>query len=184
MAPLPQNNTDRVIVDYTTGAKAHKLSARFSGSATISQALTALAAFLDTLQPILVGNWAILGVRFQQQGGDISVPVSPGPLAGFSGGNAAPSLNLREEPRALTFVGRSGTSGRKVSLAVYGANFTTPSNYRYTSDEATDIEAAVEVLNDAQANNVFCVIDGSDALWYPYADVNYNSYWETQARRG
>jgi hypothetical protein len=81
-------------------------------------------------------------------------------------------------PVALNFIGRS-PGGRRVRLELfsYGGGLST---YRLTSAESTPVLNAIAILNGTAGT--FQAIDGLDPVWYPYANVLVNAYWQRAVR--
>lgn len=180
---LPANNTARLFVDYTTGRLNHSLVVRYDGILSLSQVTTGVATFLEAVRNVLPQQWAVTGARVQEAGSLFSLPTALGDLDGFVGTNGSPTVNENDEPRQVTFTGRSLASGRNVRVGLFGLLFTTPSTYRLTRDGlATNVGSALDVLAAQSFGGVFVAIDGANVLWNQYANVNYNSYWESDAR--
>lgn len=188
MAPLPPNTTSRVFIDYITGNAAtsqeHTLAIRGFGPVTNTDDVQ--ARFLGFVQAIGAGNlpagWRVLRVRLQQAGSDFSLPVDrTAGVAAFVGTGSA--LAVWNEPRELTWQGRSFTSGRRVDFSVYGIQAPASDNYRFPSGggSPTWVAATVNYLNGNPVG-IWTTIDGTAPTWYPYVNVNYNSYWETRQR--
>jgi hypothetical protein len=186
VAPLPQNSTARYFFDYVTGnaatSREHTAQMRCSNATSESAAQEGFWALLDAMGTARFGSgWRVIRVRYQPAGVDFSVPVAlNATLASFigTGGNISPPSEAIE----LTFQGRSFASGRRGDVSLYGTvGYSLTTNYRLTPGEATWVAAAVAVLNAAESD-LWRAIDGSRLTWYPYANWNYNSYWERKLR--
>jgi len=177
MAPLPPNSTDRFFLDYSDGVNSHTISWRWQLiSQTISDAMDACHAFLLAIEPKLY-LITVLGARVQLQGESVSVPTGWTGDTTYGSG-AMPAVNA---PRELRFQGRSG-SGRRVSVSVYGGNFSTPATYRIVAGADADFDAGIAQLILAADIGSWIAIDGLGPLVYTFVSVNFNSYWEEQAR--
>lgn len=191
MAPLPTNGTARVFVDYitrTSGGLEHTLQVRYVGPADGGQA--AQQAVLNLLTALGPANfnegWQVLRVRVAPVGSNFSVPVAllPG-LDAFVGTDATP-LARYQEALEVTFQGRSPLSGRRVDISLYGltawsTNF--PEDFRVPAAGANWVALAVAALESGVSdNNTFFAIDGTAPIWQPYANLNFNSYWERRLR--
>lgn len=191
MAALPQNNTDRVFIDYITGnsstSREHTLAIRKNGATTAEDTQVRFLALLNAFgaASFRVG-WRVLRVRLQLLGTDFSIPqlVDTG-LAAFVG-----TFNTGYTPRVEaveeTFQGRSGTSGRRVDISLYRAATDAADNFR-TPGGATGLPAVVRaVVSSLQLSSstvgCFLTIDGNVPTWYDYMNSNYNSYWEARSR--
>jgi len=175
MAPLPHNNTDLVIVDYSQGPRNHSFEVRVDTLSEIEAIETVIGAFLVAVGG-LVGAAEITAVRGQAAGSNISLPFPISSLVGTTFGVG--TTNNETVPFFLNFVGRS-TGGRRVSLALFGKSGSL-SDYRLTSSEETEIAAAVAILNGSEGT--FLAIDDLPAIWYPYANVGVNAYWQRKQR--
>lgn len=191
MAPLPQNSTDRLFVDYITGETAtaleHTLQVRMSGGqANVVVVQGRVLAVLNALTPIAFRlGWRVLRCRFQAQGTDFSIPVSvvPGLAAflGSGGGDYQPRMEAVED----TFQGRSNVTGRRVDLSLYRAVTDAFSNFRVPNGPTgfpAAVGNAVANLNSSAGDGAFLAIDGNPPTWYQYLNQNYNSYWERRLR--
>ena len=191
MAPLPQNNTDRLFLDYVTGnsptSREHTFQVRFSGGqgqlATVqSRALGFLSAPTASFYR---DGWRVIRARYQAGGTNFSVPVSLiSGLAAFVGNNT-PTYAERFEAVEITFQGRSFSSGRRVDVSLYTALSDAQLNFRVPTGPTAlpaQLGAMVAQLNGASADNAFLSIDGTFASFYSYANYNYNSYWERRSR--
>ena len=182
MAPLPANNTRVHFFRYFTGRVSHFFQVRSVGSASNETVFDAVQEFLDGLAPWLPEEWLLEGVSVRQAGADISLPLAlPAGLAAFRGDDTSPEGEA-SEPKEFNFVGRTA-GGRRVELSVYGVQLPFVPSYRYP---ATGSGVPLSAAYDALISNtgVFIGIDGLAASWYPYINVNNNSYWEARARRG
>ena len=177
LEPLPANSTSRLWVDYDDGVNEHTLLVRFfNGGSTFSEAMVAahnvLSAFGTSLY--LIG---ITGARWADVGDDISTPVTWTGDATY-GVDPMPTLLA---PRETRFLGRT-PGGRKASWSFYGVKYTTPDTYRINTGDIAFVAAVLADLATAQSNGNFVGIDNGNPVNYPYANVNFNSYWEKEAR--
>lgn len=174
MAPLPPESTARYYADYSTVGKNHTLVVRATAALSPASFGTLIDSFWTALGS-LVFTTTLNTVRFSASGSNVSNPVT----CGFEGtvyGAAAGTVD--SAPVALNFIGRS-TSGRRVRGMVfsYSGAFST---YRLTSAEDAAIANTVAVMNGA--TNAFLAIDGTSPIWYPYANVLVNAYWQRAVR--
>lgn len=175
MAPLPQNNTARYVVHYTSGGREHVQEWRSQPPASP----TAMAAFLNQVwsdaSPILF-HAHILKTVFYAQGADFGTDVV---MPGFDGqdyGSGDPTNNTAA--LFLNFVGR-GNDGRRVRVSFYSPIGTDPS-WRFNGGEDTHVD---DVVADLRSNSVNLKSIGGGAVnWYDYANVGYNAYWQRKRR--
>jgi hypothetical protein len=177
MAPLPQNNTARLWVDYNDGENDHSLQVRFlAPDTTLAIAMTYAGEFFEAIEDFLY-EITINGARFAAAGSDISLPAT---WSGASTYGTDPMPTLLA-PRETRWVGRT-QNGRRVSFSVYGCKYTSPDTFRIVSDGANLPNLGVVLINDASDDGAFVAIDGFRPTMKNYVDVNFNSYWEAEAR--
>lgn len=174
MAPLPHNNTGIFFVDYIVTGVEHTVEVRASPVVSPASFGPLMNTFFTSISTLLF-SLTVLGVRFQAAGSNVANPVVTsidGAVYGTGGGTGD------DVPKALNFIGRS-TAGRRVRLMVFGYNGSV-SAYRLTPAENTNIGTAVDHLNTT--SGCFLSIDGLEPIWYPYANVLFNAYWQRQVR--
>lgn len=174
MAPLPHNNTPIYFLDYGTVQHVHTLEVRATAAVSPATFGSIMDAFLTQLSPVL-NLLEVTGARFQAAGSNFANPVTV-TIAGQTYGDGVGADG--DEAKALNFVGRS-SGGRRVRLMLFGYKANT-SDFRVTAAENTAVAAAIGTLNNTA--NAFLAIDGVDPVWYPYANVIYNAYWQRKAR--
>jgi len=174
LAPLPHNNTAIYYVDYSVDQREHTTEVRFDGAVSP-------AAFGASFGGLLTDNIAnlnlitILGVRHQVQGSNVSNPVTTGIEGNTYGVGVTGPDNV---PKFLNFIGRS-SGGRRVRLMLFGFKGAI-STWRFTTVENAGVSAGVARMN--AASGLYLAIDAVEPLWYPYANIGYNAYWQRKAR--
>lgn len=180
VSPLPPSNTGRLYVDYTDGQHQHTFVVRFAANSTPAAASARALAFLTPLLPVLPDEWQVLALRQSAAGSDVTFPFSDPALEGLAGTSVS-ALSPVNGPRQVNWQGRGSASGRRVRVGLYGLIISTPENYRLEQASWTAaFENAYQALRGSL--NTFVTIAGDDPVWYPYANVNFNSYWETEQR--
>lgn len=192
VATLPANNTARWFFDYITGSASysleHTVALRFNQVLPGSGDTDPQTRFLNILQAFATTafrpGWRIIRVRYQGAGTLFSLPVTPiAGLAAFVGTGPGAGGSSITETQEATFQGRSFTSGRKVDFSLYGLVAAMPETFRYTGATPAYLPAVVTALNNFSTAPIV-TIDGSTATWYPYMNMNFNSYWERRQRAG
>lgn len=191
MARLPANNTVTLFIDYRTQLNGveHTMQVRpLSGDGgDITAAQQTVLDMLNALGPtFLRTGWRVLSVRGRQANSSVTAPVPILPaLQAFAGTNNNSYSDDREAVE-MRFVGRSLTTGTRVGLSIFGIAGNIPVG-RFRITAATPTWGA-SVVNAAAALNAGATnartIDGTIPLWYSYANINYNSYWERRIRTG
>ena len=174
MAPLPPNSTAQFFVDYSAATRNHTFGVRVNGLESPSAFGTHLHSFLLAVSPEFYPI-TINAVRFQAAGTNFSSPVVTGE-EGTIFGTGTPTVD--QAPFALNFRGRT-SGGRRSGLEPFGYKGIT-SSWRITDAENVNVAAGLAVVI-AQAN-AWLGIDGLKPVWYPYANVVHNAYWQRKVR--
>lgn len=177
MAPLPDNNTDCLWLDYTDGQNDHSFQVRFAGGVgKLADVMDYVDQFFTALDGILY-LLTVGGCRYRLEGTTVSLPLVWSGAATY--GTFAMPATLA--PRQVCFLGRD-TAGRRVRWFVFGWDAAPPTAFRIGTGTGSPFEAAAGVLGAGQLDDTFLSISGLDPILYGYVDVNYNSYYEEKAR--
>lgn len=177
MAPLPENSTARLWVDYNDGVNDHSLQVRFDApDTTLGIAMTHADNFLTAIAGDLY-EITVNGARFAAAGSNISLPAT------WTGGAVYGSdpMPVLLAPRETRWVGRT-QNGRRVSFSIYGGKYVSPDTFRIISSGSNLPNLGVIAINAASDDGAFVAIDGFRPTMKNYVDVNFNSYWEAEAR--
>jgi len=186
---LPENNTNRVFVDYvtnTTDGVEHTFFLRFKGSDRTAAAAQGVAK--DLLVAVggaqFRGSWKVIRVRTQMATEAFSFPQAVLPALGAFVGTAGGGYARDRNSEYATFVGRSPTSGRRSLISLYGLVAPIPSTLRAngSSNGTNYVSLACNVLQAATA--VLAAVDGTSVVWYYYVNFGRNSYWQKRLRIG
>ena len=190
MAPRPPESTGRVWIDYTTGsgatAQEHTVMLRYNSlaGATVIGALSALG-FVITAPGAgaYCTGWKALRARATVTGQVVSIPQSlPTSLVSFVGTGVS-SVTREDEARETRFVGRGVPSGRRGSLSLYGLlpSIFNGADFRIDASAEGVIGDMLEALDELDLGYAVNIA-GERLTFYPYANWQYNSYWESQMR--
>jgi len=191
MAQFAPNNTGRVFVDYVTGnqaySKEHTLTLRPGPSAASASDIAFQFLSLIGVSNFLTG-WRPIRLRVQGAGEDFSFPVEmESNLAAFVGTGSVSGFTEAFEAVQHTLQGRTASSGTRASIQLYGIRSQIPTKFRFLPSEAPFngwLPAMLTALNASEAGLPLVAVDNVRPIWYPYINVNYNSYWEGAIRRG
>lgn len=176
MAPLPDNNTPTLFVDYTSGGQTHTSEVRLPSGASSGSAAVAAGVMAIVMKALLFPSDSITGARFRQAGSSVSFPVTFTPVVGTQGGTPDDD----NKPNFVSWTGRS-IDGRRVKFTVFtravqpalqGYRDTTPS----TGEQAV---LAALTDNDVDART----ISGQAPIWNTYVNYGANAYYQRKARR-
>lgn len=181
MAPLPENNTNRLFLDYEGPSGQHSLLFRandtIDGPAMIDQ--------ISTVLPELLAVWNtqtnISGWRFGEAGSSVTLPLE-GPTGT---GSAGVAVGPADYPAFVAFVGRS-VLGRRWRLTLYETQTLPDTDYRLPEAQMPATLAALHTALESVYFNPgtqFCAIDGAQVLFYSYVNTGYNAYQQRKRRR-
>lgn len=192
LPPLPENNTDRLFIKYTTGggttAQEHTMGIRFNAAiASPSDIMLDIADALGnaTNEGQLFSGWQVLSAEVQAEGAAVRLPVAvPAALLAIlgTGGSGA---SQADQAREVRFVGRGLTSGRKVTLSIYGIieGAIREPDFRFeppSGDLLFDLGNTIRGIGLTGA--AYSTIAGDATNWYEYVNWQYNSHWESEQR--
>lgn len=176
MPALPPSNTRRLWVLYNDGVNDHKLMVRGDTDVNAGDLMDVVHNVLTELTPALYAI-SVAGAEFADVGTNVSNPVSWTGSSGYGSG-AMPDVNA---PREVSFEFRSA-DGRLGSYSIFGMNIATPPAYRILYGANADLDGAWALWVAAHNVGTLCTISGQKGVFKTYYNVNFNSYWEVQAR--
>lgn len=178
MAPAPDNQTNILFIDYTSGFNEHTMQFRFAPTVLAAAAWTAAFPFLEALEPGLNNNWGIVGARWKAAASEFTVPVGIPGILTPSGG----VLDPIDAPRFVAYQGRGITDGRRWTLKVFGFVFASEPDYRLEINDNLNLVNGRSALLDMAANDGLRTIANSEVDLYPYNNWGYNAYWQRRSR--
>lgn len=175
LPPLPEHNTPRYFLDYEGDMGKRTAQIRSDPSLSHTSVAQAIAAYVELLRPITYMAVVFTSLRFAPAGSNVSNPVDWTSVAGTANTTQVGA----DYPRFISFAGRS-TSGRLVRLFHYGCTLAQTNDFRIQLAENTVVTAIRDFLNDQAL--AFLTIDGTRAVWKPYANAGYNAYHQRKRR--
>lgn len=191
MAPLPENSTMRVWLDYTSVGVPHSLMFRPSSNPDPTEAEQMGTALANHLSNIMLSSDSVYAMRMALPGSDFSVPLQLIPVQGvITPGNST----WLEDPDSaqISITGRSTASGRDVKWSFftpYNFGAAWPTNNRYQAGSPGAL-AAFRTLFDGfvAGNNAVSIpvvaIDNATVGLNGYTNIRKNGYRQTKQRRG
>lgn len=178
MAPLPDNSTSRIFVDYSDQYHNHTWEVRYSAiNSSSGSAMLYLHAVLQALVPGLY-TLTILGARDQHANSLITSPLT-WPHNATYGAGVNPAIRA---PLQTMFLGRTPL-GRRWRFSVFGMIAGPIANFRISSALNADVAAAYAAIVTAHAASNFTGIDGGIPALYDYVSQNYNNRYEVAAHQ-
>lgn len=192
LPPLPENNTDRLFIAYTTGggatAQNHTMSIRYDQAfAQPSDIMLDMAdAFTDAgADTQLFLGWQVTGAETQLAGSQVRLPVSvPAALLAVVGSGQA-AATQSEQAREVRFIGRGLSTGRKVSMSIWGIVTAAirEADFRFEPTAGDLLANQLLTMRGLGLTGVaYTTIAGEPTNWYTYVNWQYNSHWESEQR--
>lgn len=192
LPPLPENNTDRLFIYYTSGggatAQEHVFTVRYNSA--IAQPFDIMSDLGETmsdagLAAVLLTGWQVLRAETQAQGSQFRFPVSVPTTLSSIIGTAVQTVTPSTQAREVRFIGRGLTSGRRVSMSWYGLadGAVESADFRFTPTPAGPLaDVLLFVRGLGLTGAAWTNIGGGTTNWYEYVNWQYNSHWETEQR--
>lgn len=188
LPPLPENNTTRLFLDYTSLGRKHTLLLRMNGQPTPTAMNAVYEGAATAMSLIMLSSDSITGARVSLEGDDFTLPFEVEPKTGAL--NPA-TQQWAEDPESsfLSLPGRS-SRGRKLALKFFSPARVAarPANNRFAAGQATAIDnfrAAfiAGVTGDFESGAQICAIDGFPIVWSSYVNIAFSAYWQRRQRR-
>lgn len=189
LPPVPENNTARIWLDYTSMQIEHSLMVRPAVALAISERSAVAQAFATVMSSRMLDIDSVFGARYSAPGASFSVPITFDPVEGVV--TVAGNVWLQDpESTALSIVGRSNTTGRDVRYTLFtgAAVGTWPSNNRYEPGEQAVIDTfrlnMTELIEGGGTLDwPMVTVDGTFITVYQYVNISQNAYWQRKQRR-
>lgn len=176
MAPLPDNLTARLFIEYTSMGVAHTMLVRLEPSATAADAALVYADITTILKARMDTDDSFTGARFSAAGGNLSFPM---PVSAVSG-TAAYSPTDDRRAFFYSWTGR-GTDGRDAKVSFFSPVYGTEGNYRLDPGDDAVFGAMATYLNASSEEIV--AVSGAPTVWHTYVNMGVSAYWQRKLRR-
>lgn len=189
MPDFAPNVTPRYKAHYVVATHPHSIQFRVARGTNDGDGILAgrthANALFAAFAAILFEDFHWVSAEYAHQDSDLFFPATlPTAVTGLT---LLTAMSPADEIMHLTFSGR-GAGGSKVSVHVYGTNFTldlTPqgvfSDWILTGAENAGVASA---LTSLAANGDLRAIDNTAVTWRQQATIKLNDYWLRQLRKG
>jgi len=185
MAPLPDNSTARLFLDYTSRHVEHTLLLRFDGD--LPSAGSYATGYAEILANRMFDDDSFFRARFSDAGADFSLPIAftavPGAIP------AATTNSWAQDPESafVSFVMRGLTTGRRSRVEFFTGVPTPswPSDNRYNPGDAAPIDTLRINFQNAAASGgtlPLITVGGDEVTVYGYVNIALNAYWQRKQR--
>lgn len=180
MAPLPTNNTGRLVVKYSANGREHSIMFRYAGGGAPGvDFIERVDDFFIAANWVMPTDWTFIEWFYYEEGLNVSVPLSGAPTP-FAGGLTPFQSSM---PGFVSCIGR-GTSGRRARLYLLGAAYSPAAaigdtgDYRVYGSEESNIAALIFAATQLEVVTIF----GDAVFWKDYVNLGFNAYWQRQGR--
>lgn len=188
MAPLPDNLTARLFLDYTSAGVTHTIMFRPATDLNVTEQGVMANGWASIMANRMLNTDSVFGVRYSAALTNFSTPILYSPIFGTV---TAAGNTWGEDPESacLSFVARSTTSGRRGRFTFFTPISSTlwPNDNRYNPGDS----APVDTLRINWQNGVkfgtpasvpsLCA-DGTFQEVYSYVNISKNAYWQRRQR--
>lgn len=175
MAALPPSSTARVKIQYTVSGFDHVVQVRYKAPDTTDDVIAGFNDLITAIGPLLLES-TFVQASVAAIGSDIFNPLAGDWPVGWGDS----TQGNYSSAQFYDFVGRS-LDGRRVRLTLFGAQVIQDGgDFRINTVENANVDAAVQVLNDAEGT--FLSINGFQPVWYSYVNTGVNAYWRNKIR--
>lgn len=189
MAPLPDSNTGRLYLDYTSASVPHTLIVRFDGTQTAANLQSAAAIVANHMAQAMVNSDSVFAARASQEGQEFSLPVT---FTSVPGVRTLAGNIWTEDPDSAFYclTGRSNTQARRWKLlhfTIYNFGSSWPVDNRYSAGENATVDAVrtgwAQILAGQASMPFPCVaIDAGPIVMNAYANIAKNAYRQRKQR--
>jgi hypothetical protein len=170
LPPLPENNTIRAWLKYTSQGEQHELCFRVPLTATTTDAHTVAVALANGLKSLMNTTDSFQALRISNVGSNLSFPVAWTAIAGTG---SAPG-DASDKAEFISVVGRSA-GGYRCRLTFFTAYYVQNNGYR--------INVATPLYNTAISTTpALASIEGVPVIWNAYTNRGFNAYWQRELR--
>lgn len=177
MAPLPDNLTARLFVDYTSGGTEHTTLIRLESSATSSDAATMYGLFTTATKAMMSPTDAFTGARFSAAGSNVSFPIAVSSVVGTASGGP---FDPDKRANFISVTGRSA-DGRDAKIGLFTV-WENPDIAGFRNDTPSGAEAAFVTWATTNAANLRSASD-EQVIWNTYVNRGVSAYWQRKLRR-
>lgn len=189
LPPVPENNTARIWIDYTSLGIRHSMMVRPAVALAISERASVAQAFATVISNRMLTSDSCFGARYSAPMTDFSVPIPFVPVNGVVtiAGNV-----WAQDPESvqLSITGRSHTTGRDVRYTLFSPVSTDPypAKNRYLPGQSAVIDTFRENLvglveGGGMLDWPMVTVDGTFVTCNDYVNISGNGYWERKQRR-
>lgn len=188
MPPLPQNNTARIWIDYTSKGRKHSMMVRAAGTPSSVNASEQATAIANYLKGSMLATDSFLSARMSLAHSAFSLPISfiavPGSLPGST-------VQYQEDPDSTmwSLTGRGAVTARKWRFDFYTAvshGAPWPDNNRFENGEYPDLDGVrvglLAILIGESAVLPAVTVEGDVPVVNAYWNIRKNGYWQTKQR--
>jgi hypothetical protein len=169
LSPLPEWNTPRVLIQYTSVGEPHTLDLRVPIGTVKADAISPTQDVIDAMLPCMDGADDVTGALWIPAGTNVAQTLAVTPGSGVLSG-----LNTTDEAKTV-FISATGRSddGRKVRWTFFNNASYGETTFR---KNVIDFASVFQALYASISGNTFWVTkSGEEPTWHTYFNIGLNS---------
>lgn len=170
LPPLPDNNTDRVWLKYTSVLVEHELMFRPPAGTSTTVMIAMATSLANGLKAAMSTADSFVSLRYSPANSTLSFPLPWSPIAG----TATATTDVDNKAKFMALSGRSA-GGYRCRMTFFTANIADTSGFRVNT--ASTMYTVVTGISPT-----FRAVDGLGVAWNAYTNIGYNAYWQRQFR--
>jgi hypothetical protein len=175
LPPLPENNTDRAWLKYTSAGVEHELCFRLPSATPQSTFITVATAIANAMKNMLTTADAFTGLRHADAGSNLSFPLAWTAIAGTN----STSWELEDKAHFWALSGRS-LDGYRCKVTFFSVYVDDTKQYRTPAPGTGGAGQFYSAITGASPSLVS--VSGAAMIWNAYINQGYNSYWQRELR--
>lgn len=185
MAPLPENSTARLFLDYTSRGVGHTMLLRLEG--TLPSPGAYAAGYAAIFAQRMFDDDSFYRARYSEAGTNFSLPIDFTVVPGVVPSATTNSWAQDPESVFLSLIMRGNETGRRARVEFFTGVPATPwpADNRYNPGDSSVIDALRENFTDAAETGgelPLLTIGGDEVTVYGYVNVASNAYWQRKQR--
>jgi hypothetical protein len=176
VAPLANNLTARLFVEYTSGGTEHTTLIRLEATATSTDGATMYGLFTTAAKGLMDTSDSFTGARFSAAGSNVSFPITVSAVVGTAAVSEVQDLDAN-------FISATGRSldGRRSRVGFFTVSAIQGSqNYRISAPSG----AYATFLNFFTTNAAnLRSASNSQVTWNSYLNYGISAYWQRELRK-
>lgn len=178
LPPLPEDNTPRGYINYTSGGISHVMQARFPTGSAFGPIADALSEIATVMLPVMATTDSVQTYEASEAGSNVRFIIG---TDGRLGTNASGVVNDLNSSAAFSVTGK-GSDGRLVACSFFTVVAGSFVDVRIAIGVAAPILADWYAGVTANPEVPLVNIGGASVNWNGYINIRRDAYWQRAQR--